>query len=330
VPAGSLRLWHPDDVTGEAVVVVEENLVTAPVWVRIDLATGSRQVLRRSQPPGIDPTRYVTERLTVSSSGGAQVPVTIARRRDLVARGGSGCLITAYGALEQPSWPAFSLPVLALLDRGVVYAVAHVRGGGELGRRWWEQGRRGVKARSEEDLVAVRDRLVEDGWAGGGGAVLRGRAEGGLLAALSYSRHPDRWRAVVAESPRADLLTTLCDPVLPRPLGARQEWGDPATERTDYDAVRAGSPYEHPPPPPRPPLLVTASVYDRRVLVHEPAKWVARLRATDSAFEPSPLVFRVELGTGGARGPGGRSARRAYEADVLAWLLDRFDDPPPG
>jgi oligopeptidase B len=117
VPCGSLRLWHPDDVSGESVVVVEENLVTAPVRVRIELATGSRQVLRRSQPPGIDPTRYVTERITLPSSGGAQVPVTIARRRDLVAGIGSGCLISAYGALEQPSWPAFSLPVLAARSR---------------------------------------------------------------------------------------------------------------------------------------------------------------------------------------------------------------------
>ncbi len=329
VPCGSLRLWHPDDAGGASVVVVEENLVTAPVWVRIDLATGARHVLRRSQPPGVDPTRYVTERITVSSSDGTQVPVTMARRRDLVPRAGSGCVVTAYGALEQPVWPAFSLPVVALLDRGVVHAVAHVRGGGELGRRWWEQARRGTKPLSEQDVVAVRDRLDEDGWAGGGGAVLRGRAEGGLLAGLAYSRHPDRWRAVVAEWPRADLLTTLCDPALPRPLGAAAEWGDPMAGRADYDAVHAVTPYEHPPPPPRPPLLVTASVYDRRVLVHEAAKWVARLRATDSVFEPSQLLFRVELGAGGAAGAGGRSARLGYEADVLAWVLDRFGDPSP-
>jgi oligopeptidase B len=341
VPCGSLRLWHPDDAGGGSVVVVEENLVTAPVWVRIDLATGARSVLRRSQPPGVDPTRYVTERITVPSSDGAEVPVTIARRRDLAPRAGAGVVVTAYGAFEQPLWPAFSLAVVALLDRGVVHAVAHVRGGGELGRRWWEEGRGAGKLHSEDDLVAVRDRLEEDGWASGGGAVLRGRAEGGLLAGTAYSRHPDRWRAVVAESPRADLLTTLCDPALPRPLGARQEWGDPAAERADYDVVRAVTPYEHPPPPPRPPLLVTASVYDRRMLVHEAAKWVARLRATDSVFEPSQLLFRVELGPGGAArghpgGPagdqidgGGRSARLAYEADVLAWVLDRFGDPSP-
>ncbi len=329
VPCGSLRLWHPDDAGGASVVLVEENLVTAPVWVRVELATGARHVLRRSQPPGIDPTRYVTERITVASADGVEVPVTVARRRDLVPRAGSGCVVTAYGALEQPLWPAFSLPVVALLDRGVVHAVAHVRGGGELGRRWWEQGRRDGKHRSVEDVVAVRDRLDEDGWAGGGGVVLRGRAEGGLLAAMAYSRHPDRWRAVVAESPRADLLTTLCDPALPRPLGARQEWGDPAAERTDHDTVLAVTPYEHPPPPPRPPLLVTAWVYDRRVLVHEAAKWVARLRATDSVFEPSQLLFRVELGPGGSAGAGGRSARLEYEADVLAWLLDRFGDPSP-
>jgi oligopeptidase B len=330
LPCGQIRLWRAEDPSATYVVVVEENLVTAPVWVQVDLFTGGRQVLKRSPVPGVDPTRYVTRRLMARSADGTSVPVTIAHLRDAVPGSTRGWLLYGYGAYEACSWPEFDVATLSLLDRGLGYAVAHVRGGGERGRRWWQQGRLRAKQNTFDDFVAARDALVESGWAGERGVVSRGLSAGGLLQAAVFSQAPHRWRAVIAEVPFVDVITTMSDPDLPLTVNEWQEWGDPIRSPEDFAAMFAYSPYDNPPPPGRPPLLVTGAVHDPRVLVHEPAKWVARLRATDHTEHPSPLLFRVELGAGAHAGPSGRLAHLHYEAEVAAWLLDQLGlaDPP--
>jgi len=323
MPCGQLRLWHPDDPGADSVVVVEENLVTAPVWVRIELGTGVRKVLRRTTVPGVDPTRYQTERLTAVADDGTRVPVTIARHRDVLPGTSAGCVLHGYGALEVPAWPAFSVGTLSLLDRGVVVAVAHPRGGGELGRWWADAGRRRRKPNTFDDYVAARDRLEKAGWVGGGGVVTRGRSVGGgLLQAAVYGRAPDRWSGVVAEVPFVDVVTTLADPAAPRAAAEWSEWGAPHEDPQDLASMLAWSPYDNPPEEPGPPLLVTGALYDPRVLVHEPAKWVARLRARDGGS--GPVLFRVETGPCPHTGPSGRHAALAYEAAVLAWVLERL------
>ncbi|HEY6798739.1 MAG TPA: prolyl oligopeptidase family serine peptidase [Kineosporiaceae bacterium] len=325
VPLGQLRLWHPEDPATSTIVIVEENLVTAPAWVAIDLFTGARAVIKRTPVPRTDPTAYVTERLHATAPDGVQVPVTIARRRDARRGRTTGLLLTGYGAYETCSWPQFDVGTLSLLDRGMVVGVAHVRGGGELGRHWWTSSRRASKPTTFVDYVAVRDALVAAGWAGevrGGARVAtRGVSAGGLLQAVVFSRAPRMWRAVVAEVPFVDVVTTLSDHDLPLAEEERDEWGDPVHSAAEFAAMLAWSPYDNPPPPGRPALLVTAAVHDRRVLVHEPAKWVARLRATDDPRNPSPLLLRVELGEGTHAGPSGRFARLRYEAEILAWVL---------
>lgn len=328
VPYGRLRLWHPDDPGTGSVVIVEENLVTAPAWVEIDLATGARSVVKRTPLTGVDPTRYVTDRVYARAADGVAVPVTIARRRDSRRGRTAGMVVTAFGAFEECNWPAFDPATLSLLDRDLVVAVAHVRGGGELGRGWWSAARGRHKARSFVDLFAVRDALVAAGWAGevrgGARVVVRGASAGGQLAAAVYSRAPRMWRAVVAETPLVDPVTALSDPAQPPSPGLVEEWGDPVASPADLAAMLAWSPYDNPPPPGRPPLLVTGTRSDARHPLHEAARWVARLRATDQSRTPSPVLLRIDTGTGERTLPGMGSARMRYEAEILAWVLDQL------
>jgi oligopeptidase B len=329
VPHGQLRLWHPEDPRTSHVVIVEENLVTAPAWIEIDLDSGARTVIKRTELPGADPTRYVTDRLYATAPDGVRVPVTIARRRDARRGRTAGCVLTGNGAHESCSWPRFEVGTLSLLDRDLVYAVAHVRGGGELGRRWWQAGRRRGKPRTFVDYVAVRDALVAAGWAGevrgGARVVTRGRAAGGLLQGAVYSRAPRMWRAVVAETPLVDVVTTRSDPTARLTVEDADEWGDPGHSLDERTAMVSWSPYDNPPPPGRPALLVTGATFDRRVPVHEPARWVARLRASDDARAPSSVLLRVDLGEGAQTGPTGRYGHLRYEAEILGWVLAQLD-----
>ena len=207
----------------------------------------------------------------------------------------------------------------SLLDRGFVYAVAHVRGGGEGGRAWWLNGRLDRKRNTFTDFIAAAGALADSGWAAPDRIVSRGLSAGGLLQGAVFSMAPRRWRAVVAEVPFVDCVTTMLDPGIPLTIGEWDEWGDPRDP-----AIRAYmqsySPYDNVPAGPRPWLLVTGSLHDPRVLIHEPAKWVARLRATDTSG--SRLLFRPELGAGAHVGPAGRYDRLRYEAEILAFIVD--------
>jgi oligopeptidase B len=329
IPYGQLRLWRAQDPDTTHIVVVEENLVTAPAWIDVDLSSGARSVIKRTQVPHLDPTRYLTDRIYATAPDGVRIPVTIARRRDVRRGRTTGCVMTGYGAYESCSWPTFGVSTMSLLDRGLVYAVAHVRGGGEQGRAWWRAARQRGKPRTFVDYIAARDALVAAGWAGevrgGARVVSRGRSAGGLLQGAVFSRAPRMWRAVVAEVPFVDVVTTMSDPELPLTIAELGEWGDPAVSPEDFAAMLSWSPYDNPPPPGRPPLLVTGGLHDPRVLVHEPAKWVARLRATDDGQAPAPLLFRVELGEESHTGPSGRYGQLRYEAEILAWVLEQLD-----
>ena len=325
VPFGQVQLWRAEEYEAGSVIVVEQNLVTPPAWIEVDLATGARQVRKRTEVPGADLSRYATTRIEATGDGGVPVPVTVAHPAGMVPDGRSPGLLHGYGAYEACEWPAFDVTTLSLLDRGLVYAVAHVRGGGERGRGWWQDGRLRAKQHTFDDFVTARDRLVEGGWMDSDRVASRGLSAGGLLQAAVFSQAPDRWRAVVAEVSFVDVVTTMSDPSIPLTVNEWDEWGDPA-DAGDFAAMLAYSPYDRPPLGPRPDLLVTGAVHDPRVLVHEPAKWVARLRAT-AGPDPAQLLFRVELGAGAHVGPSGQLAHLAYEAEILSWLLDRLGRP---
>lgn len=319
---GGLRLARNTAYDARAATVVDQAHVEPPVWSDVNLRSGAITDLVRQQAPGHDGGRYVTTRLDLPSVDGTPVPVTVVRHRDTPLDGTAPALLYGYGAYEytfEPDWDA-ALP--SLLDRGVVFAHAHVRGGGEGGRRWWLDGRLEHKQHTFDDFVAVADGLAE-GYVDGDRIASRGLSAGGLLQGAVFSQRPDRWRAVVAEVPFVDVVTTMFDASIPLTVNEWDEWGDPR-RRVDFDWMLAYSPYENVPAAgSRPDLLVTGAVHDPRVMVREPAKWVARLRETDPDWSPR-CVFRCETGAGAHAGPSGRFGHLAYEAEVFAWVLDRL------
>jgi oligopeptidase B len=304
-----------------AATVVDRAHVEPPVWSELDLATGAVEDVLRAEAPGHDPSAYVTERMAFPSPDGTSVGATVVRHRDTPLDGTAPALVYGYGAYEysfEPDWDP-SLP--SLLDRGVVFAHAHIRGGGEGGRRWWLDGRLEHKQHTFDDHIAVADGLA--GLVDGSRIASRGLSAGGLLQGVVFSQRPDRWRAVLAEVPFIDVVNTMFDASIPLTITEWDEWGDPR-RKEDFDWMLAYSPYDQlPPAGGRPDLLATGAVHDPRVMVHEPAKWVAALRDSDPEWSPRCL-FRCELGAGAHVGPSGRFGHLGYEAEVGAWLLDRL------
>jgi oligopeptidase B len=323
---GTVEIGPNTQYDATAVTVQDESYVEPAVWSDVDLRTGERTLRLRREAPGHDPSAYVCESRSLPAPDGTPVPVTLVRRRDTPLDGTAPALLYGYGAYEEvypdQEWDP-ALP--SLLDRGVVYVHAHVRGGGEGGRRWWLDGRLEHKHHTFDDYVAVADGLAREGLVDGARIATRGLSAGGLLQGAVFSRRPDRWRAVVAEVPFVDVVSTMLDATIPLTVTEWDEWGDPR-RRADFDWMLAYSPYDNPPSGPRPDLLVTGALHDPRVMVFEPAKWVARLRETDPEWSPRCL-FRVETGAGAHVGPAGRFAHLGYEAEIYAWILDRLGHP---
>jgi oligopeptidase B len=319
----TLELAENHEYETASVTVRTESLIAPPAWHDVDLASGEWRLRKRQPVPGYDPAGYRTARIAVLAADGTSIPVTVAYRAGFERDGTAPCLLYGYGAYEACSWPEFSLPVISLLQRGWLYAVAHIRGGGEGGRTWWLDGRLDRKRNTFTDFIAVADALAADGWADPGAIVSRGLSAGGLLQGAVFSMAPRRWRAVVAEVPFVDCVTTMLDPSIPLTVGEWDEWGDPR-EPAARSYLASYSPYDNVPDGVRPSLLVTGSLHDPRVLIHEPAKWVARLRVTQLAggAPGGRLLFRPELGAGAHVGPAGRYDHLRYEAEILAFILD--------
>ena len=248
----------------------------------------------------------------------SQIPVDIARHRDTPLDGTAPCVVYGYGAYEYSLAPWFSVARLSLLDRGVTFALVHPRGGGELGRSWYLDGKLLNKRNTFTDTLAASDHLATNGFADGARLALRGGSAGGLLVGACVTMRPDRYAAAVAEVPFVDVVTTMSDPSLPLTVTEWEEWGDPRAE--PFASYIAGySPYDNTMPADYPAIFVTAGLNDPRVSYHEPAKWVARLRSV-GAGTPRPVVLRTEMGAG----HGGRSGRYDAwrdEARAIAFLV---------
>lgn len=295
------------------------SMVTPHSVFDLDLDSGSSELLKR-QPVlgGYDPADYETMRLWAGARDGTRVPISVVRRRGTPSDGSAPCVLYGYGAYEHSIEPAFSTFRLSLLERGVVFAVAHVRGGGELGRRWYDEGKLLAKANTFDDFVACAEQLVSSGIADGGRLVARGGSAGGLLVGAVANRAPDRFRAMVAEVPFVDCLTTMLDETLPLTVIEWEEWGNPAADPEVYRVMRGYSPYDNVRDVRYPDMLVTAGLEDPRVGYWEPVKWVQRLRAADPA---NRVLLKVELEAGHA-GPTGRYDAWREEAFVLSFVLD--------
>ncbi|HSE08821.1 MAG TPA: prolyl oligopeptidase family serine peptidase [Nocardioidaceae bacterium] len=319
---GTIRLDRNERFEATAITVAEESYTDPVSWDAVELATGRRRRLLDREAPAYDPTDYLTERRSFPSTDGVEVPVTIVRHRDVPLDGTAPCLLYGYGAYEAVFEPEFDPALSVLLDHGVVFAHAHIRGGGECGRRWWEDGRLAAKQHTFDDHIAAARGLAR-GVVDGARIVTRGLSAGGLLQGAVFSQAPELWAGVVAEVPFVDVVTTMCDASIPLTVNEWDEWGDPAREE-EFRWMLAYSPYDNiPPAGGRPPLLVTGALHDPRVMVWEPAKWVAALRESDPSWS-AECVFRCETGAGAHVGPSGRFAHLRYEAEIYAWVLDRF------
>jgi len=294
------------------------SLITPRSVYDLDMDTLQTTLRKQQQVLGnFDPDAYVSQRLWADAPDGTRVPVSVVRRSDTPLDGTAACLLYGYGAYEHSIDPMFSSIRLSLLDRGMVFAIGHVRGGGELGRHWYEQGKLQDKPNSMTDFVACADMLVERGIGAPDRLVARGGSAGGLLVGGAMNLAPQRFRAVVAEVPFVDCLTTMLDDTLPLTVIERDEWGDPEADPAIYRIMRAYSPYDNVRPVRYPDVLATAGLEDPRVGYWEPAKWVQRLRA---AHPDNRVLLKVELQAGHG-GPTGRYDAWRDEAFILAFVL---------
>jgi oligopeptidase B len=277
-------------------------------------------VKRQPVRGGYEPDAYETHRVWATAPDGASVPVSIVHRRGLSRDGSAPLLLYGYGSYEASMDPAFSSVRLSLLERGFVWAVAHVRGGGELGREWYEQGKLAHKPNTFTDFIACAEHLIAQGYTSPDRLVARGGSAGGLLMGAVANARPDLFRAVVAEVPFVDCLTTILDDTLPLTVTEWEEWGNPVADADIYRVMKAYSPYDNVEAKEYPALLVTGGLNDPRVQYWEPAKWVAKLRATKT--DDHPLLLKMEMGAG-HRGPSGRYDAWRDEAFVLAFVLDQ-------
>ncbi len=295
------------------------SLVTPRSVYEYDLATGERTLLKQ-QPVlgGYDPTVYTTERVWAKAADGVEVPISLVYRSDRPKNGGPA-LLYGYGAYEISTDPYFSSFRLSLLDRGFVFAIAHVRGGGDLGRLWYEDGKFEKKPNTFTDFVAAADHLVAEGYTSPGQLIARGGSAGGLLMGAITNLRPDLFAGVIAEVPFVDVLTTMLDPSLPLTVHEYEEWGSPEEEKF-YHVLKGYSPYDNVADAAYPEMLVTAGLNDPRVSYWEPAKWVQKLREHNTG--PHQIVMKVEMGAGHS-GPSGRYDSWKDEAMIYAWILER-------
>ena len=282
--------------------------------------------MKRQPVAGYEPEQYESRRAWATATDGTRIPISIVYRRGLRGDGQRGdgpspMLLYGYGSYEVSIDPTFSAARVSLLDRGVVFAIAHIRGGGELGRRWYDDGKLLRKTNTFTDFVACAEHLIDEGWTGPDRLAARGGSAGGLLMGAVANLRPDLFRVIVAEVPFVDCLTTILDETLPLTITEWEEWGDPVHDADVYALMKSYSPYDNVVAQPYPALLVTGGLNDPRVQYWEPAKWVAKLRVTKT--DDHLLVLKMEMGAGHS-GPSGRYDAWNDEAFVLAFLLDQL------
>jgi len=284
-----------------------------------DLTTGER-TLRKEQeiPSGHDPADYVTRRLFATAPDGEAVPVTLLYRKSTPIDGTAPCLLYGYGAYGMSLPAAFSVSELSLADRGFVMATAHVRGGMEKGYRWYRLGRREHKPNTFTDFIASAEMLMREGFAAPGKIVAEGGSAGGMLMGAIANLRPELWAGIIAEVPFVDVLNTMLDDTLPLTPPEWPEWGNPLASETDYRRIAAYAPYENVAAKAYPPILALAGLTDPRVTYWEPAKWVAKLRATKTDTNPLYLKTHMDAGHGGASG---RFDRLKETAESYAFAL---------
>ncbi len=314
---GSSNLEFDTDVLR----VAYQSMVTPAQIIDIDLTTGERTLVKETPVlGGYDRDGYTSRREWAEAADGTRIPISIVHRSDLDVRVPRPMLLYGYGSYEASMDPTFSSARLSLLDRGVIFAIAHVRGGGEMGRLWHRNGKMASKVNTFTDFIACADHLVDAGYTEPSMLAARGGSAGGLLMGAVMNLRPELFKAVIAQVPFVDVINTMLDETLPLTVIEWEEWGNPAIPE-QYEWMRSYSPYDNVKPVEYPAILVTAGLNDPRVAYWEPAKWVAKLRST--ATFRGLLLLKTEMGAGHG-GPSGRYDAWREEALIYSFLLDQI------
>lgn len=317
-PTYMMALQPTPDLNSGKLRYSYNSLTTPATTYELDFATGERRILKREPVLGdFDPANYVSEFQFVPARDGARVPVSIVYHKNTPRDGSAPLFQLGYGSYGSSTDPRFSSSRLSLLDRGFIVALAHVRGGQEMGRQWYEDGKLLKKQNTFNDFVDVSDWLIAQRYTQADRLFARGGSAGGLLMGAIINQAPDRYRGVISDVPFVDVVTTMLDESIPLTTGEFDEWGNPK-QKPYYDAMLAYSPYDQVKAQDYPALLVTTGLWDSQVQYFEPAKWVAKLRTLNTGTQP--LLFKTNM----SAGHGGRSGRfnaLEEEAERFAFLL---------
>ena len=319
-PAYAMALGDNREVAATRLRYTYDSLTTPEIIYEVDSRTGARTVLKRTPSPNYDPANYVTERVWATARDGTRIPVSLVYRKGFRRDGTAAMLQYGYGSYGASMDPAWQPTIPSLLDRGMVYAIAHIRGGQEMGRAWYDQGKLLNKKNSFTDFIDVTRHLTSQGYAAKDRVAAQGGSAGGLLMGAVANMAPQDYRVIIAQVPFVDAVTTMLDPTIPLTTNEYDEWGNPE-QRQYYDYILSYSPYDNVRAQAYPAIFVGTGLWDSQVQYYEPATWVARLRArkTDS----NPLLFRTNMEAGHG-GKSGRFQRYRSIAEYYAFMLSQL------
>jgi oligopeptidase B len=298
-----------------------DSLTTPRIYYEVDSKTGKRIVLKRTPAPNYDASNYVTERVWATARDGAKVPVSLVYRKGFKRDGTAALLQYGYGSYGSSMDPAFSPTTVSLLDRGMVHAIAHIRGGQEMGRSWYDQGRLLNKKNSFTDFIDVTRDLVAKGYAARDRVAAMGGSAGGLLVGAVANMAPQDYRVIISQVPFVDVVTTMLDASIPLTTNEYDEWGNPS-DPAYYDYMLSYSPYDQIEAKAYPAMFVGTGLHDSQVQYFEPTKYVAKLRAMKT--DDNPLVYRVNMEAGHG-GKSGRFEQYRSRAEYVAFMLDQLE-----
>ncbi|HET8817261.1 MAG TPA: S9 family peptidase [Pseudidiomarina sp.] len=302
------------------------SLTTPNTVYAYNMATQERETLKVSDVPNYDASQYETARTWAPARDGVRIPVTLLYKKGFKQDGTAPLYQYAYGSYGSSSDPYFRSTVFSLVDRGFVYAIAHIRGGQEMGRAWYEDGKMMNKKNTFTDYIDVTEHLVNEKYAHPDKVFGMGGSAGGLLMGAVANMAPEKYRGLVAHVPFVDVVTTMLDPSIPLTTNEWDEWGNPITSEASYDYMLSYSPYDQVAEQDYPALLVTTGLHDSQVQYFEPAKWVARLRANKT--DANPLMFKTNMSAGHG-GSSGRFSRLKEVAEEYAFILNLLEEPEP-
>ncbi len=298
-----------------------QSFVTPPSVFDYHVADASSTLLKRQEVPGgFDASNYVSERLWATARDGVKVPISIVYKKGLVRDGKAPLFLYGYGSYGISMSASFSAARLSLLDRGMTFAIAHIRGGSEMGENWRQDGMLMKKKNTFFDFIDSAEYLIKEKWTSSNRLVIEGGSAGGLLMGAVTNMRPDLFKAVHTAVPFVDVMNTMLDPTLPLTVGEYLEWGNP-NEKPAYDYMKTYSPYDNLEKRAYPAILVTTSFNDSQVMYWEPAKYVARLRTVKD--DSTPLLLKIKMDPAGHGGASGRYDRLKDTAFEYAWMLSQ-------